>query len=225
MSLKRSLLAMLLMLGLMAGSIATAVAGGAPAVSPVAAAQQADDDDDATPEGDDEEATTRPDDEDEADDDADASTGDDADVVDNVTVEVLDERGNPSLAITVDETIAEWEDFSEYSTPDRGFHYVALVVTIENIGEDTVEVTDFDFFIRDEQGFIYGTSFASIDEESESAAIGEFESTEVAAGDSYTGIMVFGVPNEAEIVDAFYAPSGRLITIATLGGEVLNGED
>jgi hypothetical protein len=33
--------------------------------------------------------------------------------------------------------------------------------------------------------------------------------------------MVFGVPNEAEIVDAFYAPSGRLITVATLGGEIL----
>jgi len=223
MPLKRSLLAMLLMLGLMAGSIATVVAGSAPAASSLAISQQTDDDEDATPSSDDGEATTRPDDEDEADDET--AAGDDADVVDNVTVEVLDERGNPSLAITVDETIAEWEDFSEYSTPDRGFHYVALVVTIENIGEDTVEVTDFDFFIRDEQGFIYGTTFASIDEESESAAIGEFETTEVAAGDSYTGIMVFGVPNEAEIVDAFYAPSGRLITVATLGGEVLNGED
>jgi hypothetical protein len=221
MSLKRSLLAMLLMLGLMAGSIATAVAGGAPAVTPVAAAQQADDDDDATPEGDDEEATARPDDEDEADDDADAATGDAADVVDNVTVEVVDERGNPSVAITVNETNDEWEDYSEFSTPDRGFRFVALVVTVENVSDDLIEVSDFDFFIRDEQGFIYSTSFASIDEESESAEIGEFERTELAAGDSYTGIMIFGVPNEAEIVDAFYAPSGRLITIATLGGEVL----
>jgi hypothetical protein len=221
MSLKRSLLAMLLMLGLMAGSIATAVAGGAPAVTPVAAAQQADDDDDATPERDVEEATARPDDEDEADDDADAATGDAADVVDNVTVEVVDERGNPSVAITVNETNDEWEDYSEFSTPDRGFRFVALVVTVENVSDDLIEVSDFDFFIRDEQGFIYGTSFASIDEESESAEIGEFERTELAAGDSYTGIMIFGVPNEAEIVDAFYAPSGRLITIATLGGEVL----
>lgn len=221
MSLKRSLLAMLLMFGLMAGSIGAALAGGAPAVANLPVAQQ--EDEDSTPGAEDEEADSRTgDDEAEADDaEADDTTAGEGDVVDNVTVEVLDERGDPLVAITVNETIDEWEDFSEFSTPERGFRYVALVVTVENIGEDTVEVTDFDFFIRDEQGFIYGTTFASIDEESESAEIGEFETTEVAAGDSYTGIMVFGVPNEAEIVDAFYAPSGRLITVATLGGEIL----
>lgn len=223
MSLKRSLLAMLLMLGLMAGSVATAVAGGASAVGNLPVALQ--DDEDSTPGAEDGETDSRTEDDDaEADDvETDDTTGasGDGEVVDNITVDVLDERGDPFVAITVDETIDEWEDFSEFSTPERGFRYVALVVTVENIGEDAVEVTDFDFFIRDEQGFIYGTTFANIDEESESAEIGEFESTDVAAGDSYTGIMVFGVPNEAEIVDAFYAPSGRLITVATLGGEIL----
>lgn len=220
MSLKRSLMAMLLMLGLMVGSIATAVAGGAPAAANLAVAQQ--DDEDSTPEAEDEEADSRTEDEDEAEAEADDSTGaGEGDVVDNVTIEVTDERGNPSLAITVNETVDGWEDYEEFSTPDRGFRYVALVVTIENIGEDTVEVTDFDFFVRDEQGFIYGTGYVSVLEDSESAEVGVFETTEVAAGDSYSGIMVFGVPNEAEIVDAFYAPSGRLITVATLGGEVL----
>jgi hypothetical protein len=219
MSLKRSLLAMLLMFGLMAGTIATAVAGGAPAGASLTAAQQ--DDEDATPGADDEETGSRPDDEDT--DPGDDANGSDAEgeVVDNVTVEVLDERGDPSLAITVNETIDGWEDYEEFSTPDRGFRYVALVVTIENTGEDMVEVTDFDFFVRDEQGFIYGTGYVSVLEESESAEVGVFETTEVAAGESYTGIMVFGVPNEAEIVDAFYAPSGRLITVATLGGDIL----
>jgi hypothetical protein len=219
MSLKRSLLAMLLMFGLMAGTIATAVAGGAPAGASLTAAQQ--DDEDATPGADDEETGSRPDDEDtDAGDDANGSDAE-GEVVDNVTVEVLDERGDPSLAITVNETIDGWEDYEEFSTPDRGFRYVALVVTIENTGEDMVEVTDFDFFVRDEQGFIYGTGYVSVLEESESAEVGVFETTEVAAGESYTGIMVFGVPNEAEIVDAFYAPSGRLITVATLGGDIL----
>jgi hypothetical protein len=217
MSLKRSLMAMLLMLGLMAGSIATAAAGApAPAVSSLPAAQQ---DDDATPDADEDETGARPEDDDEAAADDDAAT--EGDVVDNVTVEVLDERGDPMVAITVTETVDEWEDYEEFSSPDRGFRYVALVVTVENIGEDTLEVTDFDFFVRDEQGFIYGTGFVSVLEDSESAETGIFESTEVAAGDSYTGVMVFGVPNEAQIVDAFFAPSGRLITVATLGGEVL----
>jgi hypothetical protein len=203
----------------MAGTIATAVAGGAPAGASLTAAQQ--DDEDATPGADDEETGSRPDDEDT--DPGDDANGSDAEgeVVDNVTVEVLDERGDPSLAITVNETIDGWEDYEEFSTPDRGFRYVALVVTIENTGEDMVEVTDFDFFVRDEQGFIYGTGYVSVLEESESAEVGVFETTEVAAGESYTGIMVFGVPNEAEIVDAFYAPSGRLITVATLGGDIL----
>jgi hypothetical protein len=224
MSLKQSLLAMLLMFGLMAGSLVTAVAGSAPvpAASNLTAAQQ---DDDATPEADDEEAGARPEDDDEAVEDDDATGGaGEAEVVDNVTVEVLDERGDPSLAITVVDTIDGWEDYEEFSTPDRGFRYVALVVEIENIGEDTTEVTDFDFFVRDEQGFIYGTGYVSVLEDSESGEIGVFETTEVAADDSYTGIMVFGVPNEADIVDAFYAPSGRLITVATLGGEVLTEE-
>lgn len=155
---------------------------------------------------------------------ADATPAVDGEVIDNVVVEVIDERGDPYLTIVVEETHDPWEDFAEYSTPDRGFRYVALVVTVENVGNRTEDVTDFDFFLRDEQGFIYGDSYVSLLEDSPSEEIGVFESTDLEPGDSVTGVLVFYVPTEAEIVDAFYAPSGRLITIAVLGGEAITEE-
>ncbi len=143
------------------------------------------------------------------------------DVVDNVAIEVIDESGDPALSITVNETVDPFKDYDEYSTPDRGLRLVSIEVTIENIGSRTTEVSPYDFFIRDEQGFIYGSSYVSRTEESTSA-VPDFETTELAEGDSVTGMLVFEVPTEATIVDAFYAPSGRLITIATLGGDAIN---
>ena len=146
------------------------------------------------------------------------STGD---VVDNVAIEVIDESGKPALAITVNETTDPFEDYSEYSTPDRGYRLVALEVTAENIGNRTTEISPYDFILRDEQGFIYASTYVSRTDESEKA-IPDFETTELAEGDTVEGILVFAVPTEATIVDAFYAPSGRLITIATLGGDAIN---
>ena len=186
MTIRRPILAFLLMLGLMAGTLATTFAQ-----------------DSATPEA----GTTDK-----------STTGD---VVDNVAIEVIDESGDPSLAITVNETVDPFKDFDEYSTPDRGLRLVSLEVTIENVGSRTTEVSPYDFFMRDEQGFIYGSSYVSRTEES-TAAVPDFETTELAEGDSYTGMLVFEVPTEATIVDAFYGPSGRLITIATLGGDAIN---
>jgi hypothetical protein len=186
MTIRRPMLALLLMLGLMAGTVATSFAQ-----------------DSATPEA----GTTDK-----------STTGD---VVDNVAIEVVDESGKPALAITVNETVDPFEDFDEYSTPDRGLRLVSLEVTIENIGSRSTEVSPYDFFIRDEQGFIYASSYVSRTDESVSA-VPDFETTELAEGDSVTGMLVFEVPTEATGVDAFYAPSGRLITIATLGGDAIN---
>lgn len=226
MLLKRALFAMLLVFGIMVGSIATTSAAGAPAAAPAPIAFQ-DDDDDATEEAEDTDDATE-----EATDDADTddSDSDDVDDSDDVNddedsgaqggsgdaVTVVNERGDPILEITVNEVIVEWEDFSEYSSPDRGYFFVALNITVTNISDDEQEVTDFDFMLRDEFGFLYGTSFASVDEESESADIGAFEGDEIDAGDAITGLVIFAVPDDVELVDVFYAPYGRLITVATL---------
>jgi hypothetical protein len=87
---------------------------------------------------------------------------------------------------------------------------------VANISDDEQEVSDFDFMIRDEFGFLYGTTFASIEEGSASEDIGELEGDDIDAGDSITGLIIFAVPTDSELVDVFYAPYGRLITIATL---------
>lgn len=199
MLLKRALFTLLLVLGGVSGSFAVATASGSPAAAPNAYVFQ--DNDDATAEADDSS--------DDADDARGASTGN--------SVEVVDEQGEPVLSITIEDVMLPWEDYSEYSTPDRGFYYVALHVTVENISDSEQEVSDFDFFVRDEFGFIYGTTYASIAEGSASEEIGEFEGDDVDAGDSVTGLMIFAVPTEGELVDVFYAPLGRLITVATLG--------
>lgn len=198
MLLKRALFALLMVFGIMAGSLGASVAA-APRAGVAPAPVIFQDNDDATAEADDQNDDDRA---------QDAGSGE--------AIEVLDDRGNPILSITVNEVINPWEDFSEYSKPERGFYYMALNVTVENIGDDEQEFSDFDFMVRDEFGFLYGTTFASIDEESESADIGELEGDDIDAGDSITGLIIFALPNEGELVDVFYAPYGRLITIATL---------
>ena len=131
-------------------------------------------------------------------------------------ITVLDERGDEMLAITVENVDTDWQDYSQFSTPDRGYHFVALEITVENIGDAEQEVSTFDFILRDEFGFLNGTAFISIDEESNSADIGEFESGAIDSGDSVTGLIVFSIPDDVALVDVFYAPYGRLITVATL---------
>jgi len=207
MSVKRSLFAFVLLFGLMAGTLATALAGSAPAAPGLNAAQQ---DDDATPEADDNSTGSRGDD------------SDSGDVVDNVAVEVVDESGDPSLTITVSNVNEDWDEFSDFSTPDRGFHFVYLEVTVENVGKRSADVASYDFFIRDEQGFLYGKAYVSLADGSAAEDVGEFDPGDpIEAGDSVTGYIVFMVPNESTLVDAFYSPSGRLITVATFGGDAI----
>lgn len=203
MTVRRSLLAFVLIFGLMAGTFATALAGGAPGQPSVSGARQTDD---ATPEADDDSTSSR--------------SGDST--VEDVPVEVVDESGKSSLSITLSNFSNDWEDYEDFSAPDRGFHYAYFELTVENIGSRSADVSSYDIFVRDEQGFLYGSAYVSVLEDSPTAELQEFDPEgPIEAGDTYTGYIIVAVPNESELVDAFYAPSGRLITIATLGGEAL----
>lgn len=204
MTLRRSIFALVLMFGLMAGTLATALAGGAPTQRGVTAAQQ----DDATPEADDDSTSNR------------------ADTVVDVPVEVQDESGDPSMSIILSNFNDDWDDYEDFSQPDRGYHYVYFEVTVENIGNRAADVSSYDFFVRDEQGFLYGNAYVSVLEDSPTAELEEFNPEDgIESGDTATGYLVFLVPNESELVDAFYAPSGRLITIGTFGGEAIPEDD
>jgi hypothetical protein len=207
MTLRRSLFALVLLFGLMAGTVATTLAGSAPAQPTLSSAQQ---DDDATPEADDDSTGGR--------------TGDDdaGSTVEDIPVEVADESGAPSLSITFSNFSDSWKDYDDYSAPERGFHYAYFELTVENIGDRDADVSSYDFFVRDEEGFLYSSSFVSVLEDSPTADQQEFNPDgPIAAGDTYTGYVIVAVPNESDLVDAFYAPSGRLITIATLGGDAI----
>lgn len=203
MTLRRSLFALALLFGLMAGTLSTALAGGAPSQGAVLSAQQ---DDDATPEADDDTPSNR-------------TSGE---TVEDVPVEVVDESGNPSLEITLSNFSDDWEDYEDYSAPDRGFHYIYFELTVENIGKRSADVASYDFFVRGADGFLYGKTYLSVLEDSPTAELEEFDPQDgIEAGDTYTGYLVVMVPNDTELVDIFYAPSGRLITLATLGGDAL----
>jgi hypothetical protein len=213
MNLRRSLFALVLLFGLMAGTAATTLAGSAPAQPTLSSAQQ---DDDATPAADDDSTSNR---------DDDADTTGSGETVEDVAVEVVDESGAPSLSITLSNFSDSWKDYEDYSAPDRGFHYAYFELTVENVGDRDADVSSYDFFVRDEEGFLYGSSFVSVLEDSPTADAQEFNPDgPIAAGDTYTGYIIVTVPNESELVDAFYAPSSRLITIATFGGDAISEE-
>jgi hypothetical protein len=193
MLVRRYLFALVLMFGLLAGTLTTAFAGGSPVQSGPSAAQQ---DDDATPEADDNSTSNR--------DDAPAGGA----------VEVVDESGDPSLSITFENVDDDFQDYEDFSAPERGYHYVYAEVTVENIGDRAAEVASYDFVVRDSEGFLYGQTYFSVLEDSPTAELTEFNPEDaIEAGDSASGYIVFQVPDVTDLVDAFYAPSGQLVTL------------
>lgn len=160
-------------------------------------------DDDATPEGDEPVAAegTNP---------VDPAIGD--------TLTWTDENGDAMATITVTNVERGWEDYDEYSEPERGTEYVAFTIEVESLIErGAIDVEGYDFSLQTATGYYYGTSYAS----AEKADPPLLEDTvSLANGDSEEFTLVYNVYEEDGLAHLFWAPdSGYFLTIASLEGE------
>jgi hypothetical protein len=133
------------------------------------------------------------------------------------TVVYIGNDGKEAGTITVNQVVDNFEDYdSDFGEPDRGYHFVALEVTIENTGSKTIEAQTYDVLLQDTDGFLYGYAFISRTEEQEEDQP-ELEDIELEGGDSVTGWVFYQVVDGATLSHVFWQPdSGRLVTIAKI---------
>jgi hypothetical protein len=128
----------------------------------------------------------------------------------------VDDQGDEVARATVEEVIDPFEDYEEGSDPERGTRFVAIRLTVEATGEDAVEVQANDLSLLDSQGFWLGDStvYRTEDQEAEDPLL---EDTELAPGDSVSGLILFVAFEENDIDQVFWQPeSDRLITLANV---------
>ena len=190
-----ALFAMLFMMGSSAGLVA------------------AQSDDDATPDDSD---TTQVDDATPEDEDAAAPSGETNPVNPQFgdVVTYYATSGDPQVAFTVNDAFRDWDEYDEFSEPDRGVTYLAVEITVENVSDDPFDLDPFRFGLQDGQGFFTGTSYVSAGEDAETEVLSE--SVTVDGGDTYEGVFIFEVIDDQPLGSLFWNESGILLTLADL---------
>lgn len=125
---------------------------------------------------------------------------------------VVDRNGAELAAMTVVEVEPGWTGHEEYRTPDAGNEYTRVTVLIESrIPRGVFDYSYHNFSAQDADGF-------EIDAQDVDPADGENQTQtgSLAAGESAEVQLTFEGLIGAPIVEIFYSPSGRLVTVAEL---------
>jgi hypothetical protein len=130
------------------------------------------------------------------------------------TVTYFASNGDPQVTLTVTDAFRDWEDYDEFSEPDRGVTYLAVELEVENVSDEAFELDPYRFGLQDGQGFYFGTSWVTPAEGAEPEVL--TEAVEVDGGDSWTGLVVFEVYDEQPLGSLYWNESGILLTLADL---------
>lgn len=139
----------------------------------------------------------------------------------NSPVTWTDERGNEVATLEVTNVENDWQEYGEYSTPERGYVFVAVTFNITNISGSSMIVEAYDFSLLDALGRNNGRAYVSMDENS---SIEIFEEDKALATDeSAELIQVFQVPADVAPAAFIWQPdSGMLVMVDISEGAVEN---
>jgi hypothetical protein len=138
----------------------------------------------------------------------------DAHVAPGSTVAFTGSDGKDFGTATVTGVVDPVTDFAPSSPPNRGFHYVAVGVTITNTSDGPVSVDPSRFFVVDHEGFQTWATTISRTGEGQ-AALPDLQYAPLDPGASASGLVEFLVINGSAIETVFFAPgSDRQIAIA-----------
>lgn len=130
------------------------------------------------------------------------------------TVTYFATNGDPQVTITVTDAFRDWEEYDEFSEPDRGITYLAVAIEVENVSEDPFELDPYRFGLQDAQGFFYGNAFVTPAEDAETEVL--TEAVELDGGDTYEGVVIFEVFDDQQLSSLFWSESGILLTLVDL---------
>jgi hypothetical protein len=109
------------------------------------------------------------------------------------TVEVLGPDAQPLLNISIVEWLDPLPGVDSSSAPDRGHHYGGAVVTMENVSGAPIQTDPWQFKMLDSDGYEAGGSMPYRPEQE----VPDLQYTELADGDTLTGVVGFQVFNTA----------------------------
>jgi Domain of unknown function (DUF4352) len=147
-----------------------------------------------------------------------ADVRDDAVAAEGDPVEITNSDGSPAGVITVDEKIEPLDGVT--SSPERGFEFVGVAVTIANTGDQPLSIEPYSFYITDEEGFTYTSYGAFRDEASEAEMPSLAYGTMVEPGATITGLVSFQILAGTKIGLVYYAPGfDRHVRLAEYAAE------
>lgn len=133
-------------------------------------------------------------------------------------VEFLAADGQPAATFTVGDVQIPMEDYA--NPPQRGFEFVGVEVTVENISDDVFALEPYTFTYVDAQGFVY-TSYGTYRTEEAEAELPTLQYTDLAAGDTITALLTFEVFAGSDPGMVYYSPtSDRQVRLAEFGDSV-----
>lgn len=124
-------------------------------------------------------------------------------------VSVLDNSGQPSATVTVEDVTLPLKDYDPSSPPQRGFQFAAVTVTIKNVGQTPLDINPYSFTLVDAQGFVdqyYGV-YRTSDAEAKNPSL---QSSTLDPGKSVTGLVGFQMLAGTEPGIILFSPSGSL---------------
>ncbi|WP_117000741.1 hypothetical protein [Desertimonas flava] len=127
-------------------------------------------------------------------------------------VVVLDRNGAQLAAMTVVEVEEAWSGHDESWGPSAGNEYTRVTVSIESlIPRGVFEYSYYDFVAQDADGFELRA-----DDIDPSGGENPTQDGSLVAGETAEVVLTFEGLVGAPVVQVFYAPSDRLVTIAEL---------
>lgn len=131
----------------------------------------------------------------------------------NAPVTWTDDRGNEVATLEITGVTPGWEDYDEYSEPERGMHYVAVDFKVTNVSGSNLILEPYDFSLIDNVGLNNGRSWVDAAEGNEPLFT---EDTPVAAGESYEGTIVFAMLIDMQPSAIMWQPDSGLIHLVNL---------
>ena len=126
------------------------------------------------------------------------------------------ESGEEIASITVESVTDPFEEYSEYSAPERGSRYIAVEYTVENLTEnDSIDSPAYYLSLGTDQGLLISQSYVSLADDSD---VEELTTDEILGGESATGTLVYQLPEDVEVGGFYYNAYGYYTLLADVSG-------
>ncbi len=126
------------------------------------------------------------------------------------------DTGEEIASITVENITDPFEDYSEYSAPERGTRYIAVEYTVTNeVENDSLDSPAYYLSLGTDQGLLASQAYVSLPDDSN---VEELTTDAILGGESATGTLFYQLPDGVEIGGLYYTGYGYYTLLADVSG-------